>query len=250
MTVLIASMSETVLKGVKEGVAWLGSKSLLPEKGLVKMKRKKKAIDPEKGVDENFHAWEPTTSSQRPVQVGTHVAWARVDRSHIQREEIQVEGIQKSEGTMQENTLAIHLAREITRVAKDASQESPLRYTWLEWVQWLKLIDKARRTLDTVVPGIGTKRRPPLARLGELVGGKRHEQYAVPLSIPTHGDGIKHENGDRELRNLEEEEVWKWTWLDDHGPLFSSETETQWVLNELCMLLEEVIEKKVIVANE
>jgi len=233
-------MGETVLKGVKEGVAWLGSKSLLPEKGLVKVKHKKKAIDLEKGLDGNFHshAWRSTMSSQRPVQAGTH------NRSHIQREGIQVEGVQKSEGTMQENILAIHLAREITRVAKDASQVPPLRYTWLEWVQWLKLIDKVRRILDTVVPGIGTIRRPPLARFNELVGGKRHEQYAMPL-----GDGIERENGDREPRNLEEEEVWKWTWLDDHGPLFSSETETQWVLNELCMLLEEVIEKKVTVSS-
>jgi len=227
-------MGETVLKGVKEGVAWLGSKSLLPEKGLVKMEHKKKAIDLEKGLDGNFHDWRSTMSSPRPVRAGTH------NRSRG----IQVEGVQKSEGTMQENTLAIHLAREITRVAKDASQIPPLRYTWLEWVQWLKLIDKARRTLDTVVTGIGTKKRPPLARSSELVGGKRHEQYAMPLSLHNHGDGIERENGDREPRNLEEEEVWKWTWLDDHGPLFSSETETQWVLNELCMLLEEVIEKK------
>ena len=196
--------------------------------------RHQKAIDLEKGVDENFHAWRSTTSSHRPIQAGTPVAWTRVEASHIQRGGIQAE--QKSEGTKQENTLAIHLAREITRVAKDASQVPPLRYTWLEWVQWLKLIDEVRRTLDTVVTGTGTKRRPPVARLGEFAGGKRPDQCAMPLSVQNHGDGIEHENEDRESRNLEEEEVWKWTWLDDHGPLFSSETETQWVLNELCML--------------
>lgn len=31
--------------------------------------------------------------------------------------------------------------------------------------------------------------------------------------------------------------------MDDNGPLFSSETETQWVLDRLCRLFERVVER-------
>jgi len=34
---------------------------------------------------------------------------------------------------------------------------------------------------------------------------------------------------------------WRWTWLGDHGPLFSRLTETEWIIERLCFRLEEFI---------
>lgn len=36
---------------------------------------------------------------------------------------------------------------------------------------------------------------------------------------------------------------WRWGWLDDNGPLFSSISEARWVLERLCRLFEGVVEK-------
>lgn len=77
----------------------------------------------------------------------------------------------------------------------------------------------------------------------EVVGVGGDARVRESLSDPT----TKEEIGSRNSSALSVplEEVWGWNWLDDYGPLFSSETETQWVLNKLCTLLEKVVEKEI-----
>jgi potassium channel subfamily K len=165
------------------------------------------------------------------------------------------EGTQTIEQTPEEQqqeeeelALSIRLTREIPRVAKDASQMPPVRYTWDEWLNWLKMFDEARETLGVVTPALA-RRIPPIRRLAEL----GHEQNFEWARDQGNGEdaGAAGDHPEEHVSPREAEadtasavEAWQWTWLDDQGPLFSPETETQWLLNKLCMLLEKVAEKE------
>ncbi|KAF5360721.1 hypothetical protein D9756_004472 [Leucocoprinus leucothites] len=276
VTVLIANMGETVLDGVKEGVVLLGRKSLLPERteeGETRdEKKKEKAFDTEKGEGGRVREWikrgartrtKSITSSQQPIRdrseanedtaTRTEAGPARTaEGTQTREEEVREEGTQTVlEETTQEHeenlTLTVRLAREISRVAKDASQAPPIRYAWPEWVRWLKLMDESGETLGVVSGTASASRRPPLGRLGELAGGRGHEQHAGS-SEQDHGNmagAVEEENVSEEMAEVASAvEAWRWTWLDDQGPLFSSDTETQWVLNKLCTLLENVTSKE------
>ncbi|KAJ3575501.1 hypothetical protein NP233_g1050 [Leucocoprinus birnbaumii] len=276
VTVLIANMGETVLDGVKEGVVWLGRWSLLPERKdrggqSEDESRQEKPVDPEKAEGGRLRNWvkrkrsaraKSTTSSQQPIHEATEDASTQTEpgQDSTQAEGTQTRDADTREGgtqpvldeTVEEHddnlALTIRLTREISRVAKDASQVPPIRYAWTEWVRWLKLMDEAGESLGVVTSSMDAGKRPPLARLGEIAG-KGSELGAGPSgSGESRAVTSPYEGGRRgdDLASVTSAvDDWRWTWLDDRGPLFSSDTETQWVLNKLCLLLEKVTQKEV-----
>lgn len=204
MTVLIANMGETVVREVERAVEWVGRRSLLPEKQDV-------VADEERKEDKGIKVPKPSA-----VTLPTPKIWKRNPQSKPPTTPPPPEPTQNK-------PLSIRLSKEIKRVANDASSKPLLKYSWHEWVKWLRMMDEAGVVLgvseSAFIEGNGTT---PTSHDGRINGpdnirGDRRRQTAV--------------------------EVWKWTWLDDNGPLFSSETETQWVLDRLCRLFERVVER-------
>lgn len=91
------------------------------------------------------------------------------------------------------------------------------------------LAARIAKEISTVAKDIGKK--PP----------KKHEwdEWMRWLDLLDMGDSSK--PGATGKRSSKEDI--DWTWLGDDGPLLSSVTETEWVLQRLCQRLEEVMEK-------
>ena len=146
-----------------------------------------------------------------------------------------------SHSASQVHAEAILLAREISKLAKDLAQQPPKKYGWEEWVNWLKVLgDEAWVTGG--VEGIGPEASTNLQDTDTSANlspdrpdhehrrhpNKHHRRYRSqpnPLKMEADPDGAS----------------WNWTWLDDKGPLFSPETETEWILSRLCSRLEHLL---------
>jgi len=171
-----------------------------------------------------------------------------------------VEHLEEVEG--RGNSLAARLAREISILAKDLGVKPPKKYDWEDWVRWLDMLGETdNHDDDTKGPEkanaeVSKNAEGNVAHLGDGVVG---------ASVPKLGEGMGGEDARYsagETVETQEETVvaqshsdapdipsvspnvdgeWRWTWLGDHGPLFSRLTETEWIIERLCFRLEEVI---------
>ncbi|KAF8815146.1 voltage-gated potassium channel [Phlegmacium glaucopus] len=153
---------------------------------------------------------------------------------------------QKSEGKHSGHNLsqvrseAALLAREITKLAKDVWNQPPKKYAWEEWVNFLKMLgDEGRKVLEpdkevsTNLPENSVNQGTQVERLHDDDGGQHnhHRRYYSHLNAQ-----FKKRHGIRT-----DGDEWHWTWLDDKGPLFSQQTETEWILSRLCSRLEHLM---------
>ena len=170
-----------------------------------------------------------------------------------------VEHFEEDEG--RGNSLAARLAREISILAKDLDVKPPKKYDWEDWVRWLDMLGEMdNHDGDTKEP---EKVNAEVSENAE--GNVAHpEDAVVEASVQKSGSGMGGVDAKRSARetvgaqetvvaqphsdapdipsvspNVDGE--WRWTWLGDHGPLFSRLTETEWIIERLCFRLEEVI---------
>ena len=265
MTVLIGNMGDTVVRTVREATDWTGRKTRLLPEYLHENGKKKERESGEVKKDQASSASSsrtrefplasppPSFSAGRTSPIRTDAGPSFISPSEESREapiasQHQLEPPletrdeeqrandpfasqkpQPEQGKRQAE--AILLAREISKLAKDVCQQPPKKYGWEEWVNWLKVLgDEA-----WVVKGIGPEARTSLPEATahhnhqhHSNNGKHHRRYQSqpnPLKMDADSDG----------------DSWNWTWLDDKGPLFSPETETEWILSRLCRRLEHLM---------
>ncbi|KAJ7187138.1 hypothetical protein C8R46DRAFT_1158075 [Mycena filopes] len=205
VTVLISNVGDILIGWVRGGLmlglgasngAPLPTKSSLLKKKLPGAKGKKDksgeksdAADPE--VNEDVH------------QMGTDV-------EHLGQA---VERAEEQRG--QGGGLSARIAKEVSRLARDAADKPGIEYAWEDWEGWLTL-------------------------LGERTEGEKGSRRAKRTSSSGEGD----EDGDGDSVQ-DQEKRGEWTWLGDEGPLFSGMSESQWILGKLCERLEEVLEEEI-----
>ena len=267
MTVLIGNMGDTVVRTVREATDWTGRKTRLLPEYLQENREKKERKSGEEKKDQASSASSrtrpiasppPSFSVGRTSPIPTYAgpSFKLISPSGESREapvasQHQVESpletrdeeqhandpftSQKPQQGKRQSSVqaeAILLAREITKLAKDVCQQPPKKYGWEEWVNWLKVLgDEA--WVAGGVKGIASEASTNLpetssAHHGQRHPNKHHRRYQSqpnPLKLDADSDG----------------ESWNWTWLDDKGPLFSPETETEWILSRLCRRLEHLM---------
>lgn len=157
------------------------------------------------------------------------------------------------------DSLAARLAREISILAKDLGLKSPKKYDWEDWVRWLDMLGEMNNhDGDTKEPEKAN------AEVSENAEGHLAGDGVVGASVPKLGERMGSEDARHsawEAVDTQEivvaqphsdvtgipfvspnvDDEWRWTWLGDHGPLFSRLTETEWIIERLCFRLEEVI---------
>ncbi|EKM77853.1 hypothetical protein AGABI1DRAFT_42845, partial [Agaricus bisporus var. burnettii JB137-S8] len=182
VTIFIQNVGETIAGEVQNGVEWVGRWSFLPEKrsgvGEKPIENRNEDEERDKGKcrlsiekeDAGRTLSNPQLLPQQSPQIPTTIS-----------------------GTTQQ-PLSFRLSRSITKISRDAAKDPTIRYTWHEWVRWLRLMDEA----------------------GEVLG----------------------------VYGCYQDNRWRWGWLDDNGPLFSSISEARWVLERLCRLFEDVVERE------
>ncbi|KAF4621304.1 hypothetical protein D9613_000821 [Agrocybe pediades] len=284
MTVLISNMGDTVVKWVQDVTVWASRKTILPERDPDKNDKKSGSHISEKrsGGDEQEEEGgdnAKTSYPNNPPTDDTHFRAAHAGNEGGQeheegagalQEDVEqlgedVEEFEEEEG--RQGSLAAQIAKEISILARDLGQKPPKKYTWEQWSKWLDMLgEKEGQEEDRSTPGEegeeqGTVAAPVLVAT-DLDAQKEQEsrQDASQISpgTPNHIDrnvghfeysqgntstpisGDSHDSGQK----------WHWTWLSDHGPLFSHLTETEWLIEKLCFRLEEVLEEEIKEARE
>ncbi|KAJ3921054.1 hypothetical protein F5877DRAFT_36851 [Lentinula edodes] len=120
--------------------------------------------------------------------------------------------------------IAARLAREIKLVSKDLGKQPPKEYEWEDWKRWMRLLSVSSDDND------GSNGRRGLGGLKSLKSPTR----SMGARSPTHSDASRSSG---------------WIWLGDDGPLFSQESEANWILGKLCDRLEQVLMKEVLNAR-
>ena len=274
MTVLIGNMGETVVRTVREATDWTGRKTrVLPEFQHERKKERKEDEKKDIASSDSSRTREcrhtsPAPSAGRTSPMRNYVGPSPIYPSGESREaevasQLRIEspvetrgedqhagderpqqrrGERSDQSRSQMQAEAILLAREISKLAKDVCQQPPKKYGWEEWVDWLKVLgDEAwiaggvkRLELEKIeassmnLPETSTNLDPHPHHDHQRHPNKHHRRYhSQPTPLKMDADGAD----------------WNWTWLDDRGPLFSPETETEWILLRLCSRLENLMSR-------
>lgn len=279
MTVLISNMGDTVVKLVQDVTVWASKWTILPERdpqatlkhGNGKRKHKIGVAFPlhRRHSRQASHSGE---SNNRPAVEQPDES----DTSHTSRLEHDieylgehVEGFEEEEG--RGGSLAARLAREISHLAKDIRSKPPKKYTWEEWERWLELLGEReppeeRNDQSASRTGQSASQSPPpeILDCNSLDDTKSQSDASPPSAVernskktaiasPSQLNGRRGQPRDTANNTRDRtgaDQHWRWTWLDDKGPLFSELTETEWIIERLCFRMEEVLEDEIRQARE
>lgn len=277
MTVLIGNMGDTVVRTVREATDWTGRKTrVLPEYIQESLEKKESNSEEEKKGQASSTSSRtrecplasppPSFSASRtspmrnldpsltsPSGDGQEVPAAsqfqvesplktRDEEQHASdpsQERQQSKRESSGHSPSRVHAEAILLAREISKLAKDVCQQPPKKYGWEEWVNWLKVLGD-----EAWVAG-GAKGEGPEASMNPPDTSANLDPHHHPVDPQRHPDKHhrRYQSQPNPLRTDADSDgtSWNWTWLDDKGPLFSPETETEWILSRLCSRLEHLM---------
>ncbi|KAF9465687.1 hypothetical protein BDZ94DRAFT_1214030, partial [Collybia nuda] len=125
VTILISDMGDTVIGWLKEGVLWLGERTILPEH-----KRKRQATERQAGMEQK------QKQEDREGRGGEDLRGVRGDVEML-GEVVEREEESRGKG----GSLAARIAKEISKVAMNIGHKPPKKYGWHEWTVWLDLLD-------------------------------------------------------------------------------------------------------------
>ena len=258
MTVLIGNMGDTVVRTVREATDWTGRKTrVLPEyqherpSEILKKDQTSSTITTTTATARECTRIPSLAGRTSPLRPSLTVE-SPLETRDEQQQHPSGQSNKKERSEVQAE--AILLAREISKLAKDVCEQPPKKYKWEEWVNWLKVLgDEAWVARRGGVKGMELNRSetsPANANASASASAnldphqqhhdvdhqrhpnKHHRRYH---SQPDPHPRIMMENADGAQAD------WNWTWLDDKGPLFSPETETEWILTRLCSRLEHLL---------
>lgn len=276
MTVLISNMGDTVVGWVQDVTVWACRWTILPERQVQQVKRtarrqkrkiqhsklgsRKESGDvlslPLKALSRGSD--DASTSYPPPQHIGTDllhpsqsVSLPKTRNEHYQETTVSdnresktaleqdiehigstVEHLEEEEG--RGDSLAARLAREISILAKDLNVKPPKQYDWEDWVRWLDMLGEMENSDG------GATKEPQKANAEVDKNAEETVDTQETVVAQPHSDATDIPS---EPPNVEGE--WRWTWLGDHGPLFSRLTETEWIIEKLCFRLEEVIVEEI-----
>ncbi|KAF8148259.1 hypothetical protein B0H34DRAFT_863475 [Crassisporium funariophilum] len=191
----------------------------------------------------------PPHTHTPPPQTQTHSSLPR-DVEHLGAS---IQALEQAQG--RGGSLAARLAREIGRLARDVGRKPGVRYEWEEWEGWLGMLGEGEGEGGEKVGegkvGEGGKKAAELethdAQKEKDTNANATDPPTQPPTQPPTRPPSPPYRFQQHAHALEKEEAawgFRWTWLADGGPLFSAETETEWVLGRLCGRLEEVLEEE------
>ncbi|KAJ7727224.1 hypothetical protein B0H16DRAFT_1697793 [Mycena metata] len=215
VTILISNVGDILVGWVRGGLmrGLSGEATSSPKKTSALLKGKGEENDGEKNENKPKRDAGAPPPSDAVKQMGTDV-------EHLGQA---VERAEERRG--QGGGLSARIARQVSRLALDATNKPGVEYEWADWESWLTL-------------------------LGERTDGERKKGKAAKRRKLMRGEGSgSADSGDSaedsaSMRSRAEERG-EWTWLGDDGPLFSGMSETQWILGKLCERLEQVLGEEI-----
>lgn len=258
LTILISSMGDTVVKGVKDATIWLGEISLLPSTNTRTRERlkigayratlgklrsvKPEAVDQEKAVyeEEEDEDW----ANFRQLHPGLAKVFDASDRKKIDHKNMQIldrladawafseEGDEKEARIRQDRRAqAEHhyrhlLISQIPKIYADTKSLTPKQYSYVEWTFYLRLIGEDESDSSLHRRARPTPKAQPHHKDNQ--GQAANEQSPHQLRPTT----LKQEDEDRQGKP-------KWSWIGQYSPLMQDKDEAEWILERLFQRLEE-----------
>lgn len=229
LTILVRSMGDTVVKGIRDLVLYGGEFTVLPGDDKSTRNRIKRITSKvtsgkvdSKGLPAEEEEEEGNEESKDPEKGSTEPgASATTERMASQFEEDELNEADAARNRGDKLGEDIHnyhylLVREIRNVMNHLHQTPPREYTYKEWAWFLKLIGEDEDSAET-------HRAPPLTI--EQKAGMNEELRQERSHDKESGDGKK--DGMKE-----------WSWLGNRSPLMGDKEEAEWVLERLSQTLE------------
>ncbi|KAK5955134.1 hypothetical protein OHC33_003813 [Knufia fluminis] len=258
LTILISSMGDTVVKGIKDATIWLGEISFLPSTDGRTRERLKIGVyratfgkirlvqpevaDQEKGdfEEEQDEDW----ANFKQLHPGLAKVFDASDRKKLDHKNIQIldrlaeawgaseqEDEKEARSKQDQRAQAEHhyrhlLISQIPKVYADTKLTTPKKYSYVEWSFYLRLIgeDESDSSLH---------RRPHAKPKAHSHHGNKHTQAAheqAPLQPKSPGS---------RARDKDQHTIPKWSWIGQHSPLMQDKDEAEWILERLFQRLEE-----------
>ena len=233
LTILISNMGDTVVKGIRDLTLWLGEITVLPGEAGIRGRLKQVAAQTTRGkvFGEGTNSMVPSNglrgdkkevdAEKAPPPNGVRSSFAAdADAEEVEEEELTEAGEARLRGDrLGEDIHEYHylLAQEVRNVMKHINESPPRRYTYEEWVWFLKLMgeDEANPESHRRAPVQVTNARNKDPDIGGEIAGK---EKGAPMK--------------------------EWSGLGNRSPLMGETEEAEWVLERLSATLERELKKQ------
>ena len=233
LTILISNMGDTVVKGIRDVTLWLGEITVLPGEAGVRGRLKQIAAQTTRGKAFRgvTDSKDPSNSlrgdkkevdtEQAPPRNGVQSAFTTdAEAEEVQEEELTEAGEARLRGDkLGEDIHEYHylLVQEVRNVMKHINESPPRKYTYKEWVWFLKLMGEDEANPES-------HRRAPV------------QVKNAHNKDPDIGGGVAGKEKDEPMK--------EWSWLGNRSPLMGETEEAEWVLERLSATLESELRKQ------
>ncbi|KIW50280.1 hypothetical protein PV05_11882 [Exophiala xenobiotica] len=252
LTILISNMGDTVVKAIKDATIWLGEITVLPsdessarerlQHGLHKATMGKVSSphpDIEDGSEEDAGFQELHPGLARLFRAGGEQRRPdkryRANRDELAKDFEQSEKVDESEARDHGDRLEEDehhyrhvLISQIRKVYADTTASTPKRYSYDEWVYFLRLLGEDERDATS------HKHAPELEDLTSRHDDDATRQKAFELA----GQEGAYGKGNEKAPDKKREKV-KWSWIGNRSPLMGDKEEAEWLLEKMFERLEE-----------
>ena len=202
LTILVSSLEGTIATVVRDATILIGELTILP--GDLGFKERLRSISRISNPRRRSSTTRASTKDMRALR------WRSLDSTNAGVDELDYNDPKGPNGSnifLARNRRAFLLAREIRKVMDDIHESPPKRYTYEEWVWFLKLLDELS---------------PAAADSDRNTAADRQSAHVGASSDGRGGNG-------------------PWSWLGDRSVLMADEAEAEWVLKRLCAALEKLL---------
>ena len=232
LTILISNMGDTVIKGVKDFTLWLGEFTVLPGERSAKERLKRgtskitrgKLPPGENEINEQAPGILGETDHSDPEKQADRKGYgggAQLDRvaRDIEGGELDMEKEDENKGDIIGRDIHHYhylLAKEIRKVMKDVGQVPPKKYSYDEWVWFLRLMGEDENSSE------------------------KHRKAAVDMRGDPNNPDLQEAGLDTSHNGRGQE----WSWMGTRSPLMGETEEADWVLERLSITLEKELKKQ------
>lgn len=248
LTILISNMGDTVIAGIRDLTIYLGEFTVLPGEASIKDRLKQHASKVTQG--KAFSNGPGPTMDGPPGFTGigendqdedqekgniAHAAATDHMAKLLEKEELTEASAAADRGDRLSSDIHLYhflLIKELRNVMKHVNETPPRKYSYEEWIWYLKLLGEDESASST-------HRKAPI-KVGTTEKGMMQQGGGQT----TANDDV----GDVEEEAEEEEENKKkkagWSWLGTRSPLMGEIEEAEWILERLCATLERELRKQ------
>lgn len=248
LTILISNMGDTVIAGIRDLTIYLGEFTVLPGEASIKDRLKQHASKVTQG--KAFSNGPGPTMDEPPGFTGigengqdedqekgniAHAAATDHMAKLLEKEELTEASAAADRGDRLSSDIHMYhflLIKELRNVMKHVNETPPRKYSYEEWIWYLKLLGEDESASST-------HRKAPI-KVGTTEKGMMQQGGGQT----TANDDV----GDVEEGAEEEEENKKkkagWSWVGTRSPLMGEIEEAEWILERLCATLERELRKQ------